>query len=94
MKTGNLEAINPDTGAKLGGVTFQDNHVEAMAFVDGDPRIFINLAQTNKIAVVDRKTMKVIATWPVLLRSRMRWWRSIPDSIASTWSAATPAWWW
>ena len=65
MKTCNLEAINPDTGAKLGSVTFQDNHVEAMAFVDGDPRIFINLAQTNKIAVVDRKTMKVTAAWPI-----------------------------
>jgi DNA-binding beta-propeller fold protein YncE len=65
MKTCNLEAINPDTGAKVGSVTFQDNHVEAMAFADGDPRIFINLAQTNKIAVVDRKSMKVIATWPV-----------------------------
>jgi DNA-binding beta-propeller fold protein YncE len=65
MKTCNLEAINPDTGAKLGSVTFQDNHVEAMAFVDGDPRIFLNLAQTNKIAVIDRKTMKVTATWPV-----------------------------
>jgi DNA-binding beta-propeller fold protein YncE len=65
MKTCNLEAINPDTGAKVGSVTFQDNHVEAMAFVDGDPRIFINLAQTNKIAVVDRKTMKVTAMWPV-----------------------------
>lgn len=65
MKTCNLEAINPDTGAKLGQVTFPDNHVEAMAFTDGDPRIFINLAQTNKIAVVDRKTMKVTGTWPV-----------------------------
>jgi DNA-binding beta-propeller fold protein YncE len=65
MKMCNLEAINPDTGAKLGSITFQDNHVEAMAFVDGDPRIFINLAQTNKIAVVNRKSMKVVATWPV-----------------------------
>jgi DNA-binding beta-propeller fold protein YncE len=65
MKTCNLEAINPDTGAKLGSVTFQDNHVEAMAFVEGDQRIFINLAQTNKIAVVDRTTMKVTAMWPV-----------------------------
>jgi len=65
MKTANLEAINPDTGAKLGSITFPDNHVEAMAFVEGDPRIFINLTQTNKLAVVDRKNMKVIATWPV-----------------------------
>ncbi|MDP9052646.1 MAG: hypothetical protein M3O31_18285, partial [Acidobacteriota bacterium] len=65
MKTCNLEAINPDTGAKLGSITFQDNHVEAMAFVDSDPRIFLNLTQTNKLAVIDRKSMKVIATWPV-----------------------------
>src|ERR1039458_4190950 len=36
-----------------------------MAFVGGDSRIFINLAQTNKIAVVDRKTLKITATWPV-----------------------------
>lgn len=65
MSTASLEAINPDTGAKLASVTFPDNHVEAMAFVDSDPRIFINLTQTNKLAVVDRRSMKVIATWPV-----------------------------
>ncbi len=65
MKTANLEAINPDTGAKLGSITFQDNHVEALTFAERDPRLFINLTQTNKIAVVDRKAMKVIATWPV-----------------------------
>jgi DNA-binding beta-propeller fold protein YncE len=65
MRTAKLEAVNPDTGASLGSVTFPDNHVEAMAFVDGDPRLFINLTQTNKIAVVDRKSMKVLATWPV-----------------------------
>jgi len=31
---------------------------------NGD-RLFINLAQTNKLAVVNRKTMKEIAEWPV-----------------------------
>ena len=65
MKTANLEAVNPDTGARLGMVTFQDNHVEAMAFVPEDPRLFINLTQTNQLAVVDRKTLKVVNTWPV-----------------------------
>jgi len=65
MKTANLEAFNPDTGDKLGSLTFQDNHVEAMAFVDNDPRIFLNLTQTNQLAVIDRKAMKVIAMWPV-----------------------------
>ena len=65
MKTANLEAVNPDSGAVLGKVTFDDNHVEAMAFTDGDPRLFINLAQTNKLAVVDRTTMKILNTWAV-----------------------------
>jgi DNA-binding beta-propeller fold protein YncE len=65
MSTANLEAVNPDTGAKLGSITFQDNHVEAMTFADGDPRLFINLTQTNKLAVVDRRTMKLLKTWPV-----------------------------
>ena len=65
MKTASLEAVNPDTGALKGSVTFQDNHVEAMALERNGPRIFINLAQTNKIAVVDRRTMKVVALWPV-----------------------------
>ena len=65
MKTANLEAVNPDTGDKKALVTFPDNHVEAMAFVDGDPRLFINLTQTNKLAVVDRNTMKILKVWPV-----------------------------
>jgi DNA-binding beta-propeller fold protein YncE len=67
MKTAILEAVNPDTGAKLASITFPDNHVEAMAFVDGDPRLFINLTQTNKLAVVDRKTMQLLKVWPVPL---------------------------
>jgi DNA-binding beta-propeller fold protein YncE len=65
MKTANLEAVNPDTGERKALLTFPDNHVEAMAFVDGDPRLFINLTQTNKLAVVDRNTMKVLKVWPV-----------------------------
>ncbi len=65
MKTANLEAVDPATGDKRGSVTFDDNHVEAMAVEKNGPRIFINLAETNKIAVVDRKTMKIVQIWPV-----------------------------
>lgn len=65
MKTASLEAVDPVTGVRRGIVTFQDNHVEAMAMEKQGPRIFINLAQTNKIAVVDRRTMKTISVWPV-----------------------------
>lgn len=65
MKTVELAAVNPETGEKKRALTFQDNHVEAMALEKDGPRLFINLTQTNKVAVIDRKTMKVLAFWPV-----------------------------
>jgi DNA-binding beta-propeller fold protein YncE len=65
MTTSELEAVDPDTGQRKGSITLQDNHVEAMALETNGTRLFINLTQTNKIAVIDRTTMKVIAMWPV-----------------------------
>ena len=65
MKTAELDAINPDTGAKLGSITFNDNHVEALDIDPTSNKLYINLTQTNKLAVVDRKAMKVLAVWPV-----------------------------
>lgn len=65
MKTSGIEAVNPDTGQKLGSIVFNDNHTEAMAIEKNGDRIFVNLAQTNKLAVINRKTMKEIAQWPV-----------------------------
>lgn len=65
MKTAEIESVNPDTGKKLGEVKFNDDHVEAMAVEKNGDRLFVNLTQTNKLAVVDRKTMKELAEWPV-----------------------------
>jgi len=65
MKTVELAAVDPVTGEKKRALTLQDDHVEAMAIEKDGNRLFINLTQTNKLAVVDRKTMKVAAFWPV-----------------------------
>lgn len=65
MKTAELAAVDPDTGDKRGAITLQDDHVEAMAIEKDGSRLFINLTQTNKVAVIDRKAMKLIALWPV-----------------------------
>jgi hypothetical protein len=46
-------------------LTLQGDHVEAMAIEKAGNRLFINLAQTNKVAVIDRKAMKLLALWPV-----------------------------
>jgi DNA-binding beta-propeller fold protein YncE len=65
MKTAEIESVNPDTGKKLGEVKFNDDHVEAMAVEKNGDRLFVNLTQTNKLAVVNRRTMKETAQWPV-----------------------------
>lgn len=65
MKTSELAAVDPDTGEKKGALTLDDNHVEAMALEPDGNRLFINLTQTNMLAVIDRKTMKVLSMWPV-----------------------------
>lgn len=65
MKTVELAAVDPATGKKKRALTFEDDHVEAMAIEQDGNRLFINLTQTNKLAMVDRKTMKVLALWPV-----------------------------
>ena len=65
MKTAEIEAVNPDTGKLLGQVKFNDDHVEAMALEKHGDRIFENLTQTNKVAVVSRRSLKEVAEWPV-----------------------------
>jgi len=65
MATSELAAVDPDTGKKKRAITLQDNHVEAMALEKAGNRLFVNLTQTNKLAVIDRSAMKIIALWPV-----------------------------
>ena len=65
MKTAELAAVDPVTGRKLGSLSFNDNHVEALTLDKNSDRLFINLTQTNKLAVVDRRTMKLLSVWPV-----------------------------
>ena len=61
---GALAAIDPAAGqvlgqAKLGG------HPESFQLERSGPRTFVNVPTADQIAVVDRTTMKVTATWPV-----------------------------
>ena len=92
MKSSELAAVDPDTGQKKGALSLDDNHVEAMALETNGNRLFINLTQTNKIAVIDRKAMKVIAIWPVPRRNRMRWLPSTSLIIVCTWDVVNPVW--
>ena len=59
--SGALGVMDKD-GARLGEIPL-DAHPESFQLETGGPRIFVNLPGSRKIAVADRNTRKVIASW-------------------------------
>ena len=65
MKTSALAEIDPRTGKHFGDVTFDSNHVEAMAVEQHGPHVYINVTDKNYLAVVDKQKHAIIARWPI-----------------------------
>ena len=61
---GALAAVTPADAALLGQAKLA-GHPESFQLERSGSRIFINVPGADQIAVVDRRSMKVIATWPV-----------------------------
>lgn len=63
---GKVAAIDPDSGTVVGQAGLA-GHPESFQLERGGDRLFVNVPSANQIAVVDRRTMRVISTWPVAL---------------------------
>jgi hypothetical protein len=61
---GTATVIDPNSGEVVGKVTLTGRGPEG-GVSDGKGRIFINLEDKNAIDVIDTKTWKVVATWPI-----------------------------
>src|SRR5713101_1701830 len=61
---GTLVALDPTSGAITGTVQLEDNGPEGAAS-DGKGKIFVNNEGTSTMQVIDSKTMKAIASWPL-----------------------------
>ena len=61
---GTLTALNPKTGEIVGNVELEDNAPEGAA-ADGKGHIFVNNESKNTIQVIDVKTWKATASWPL-----------------------------
>ncbi len=61
---GTAVAIDPYSGEITGTAELEDNAPEGAA-TDGKGRIFVNNEGTNTIQVLDAKTMKAQASWPL-----------------------------
>jgi DNA-binding beta-propeller fold protein YncE len=62
--SGAVAAVDPAT-AKVLGETKLAGHPESFQLERGGSRVFVNVPAADQIAVVDRSSMKVVATWPV-----------------------------
>jgi DNA-binding beta-propeller fold protein YncE len=61
---GTLTAIDPKTGDIVGTAELEDNSPEGAA-ADGKGHIFVNNESKNTIQVIDVKTWKATASWPL-----------------------------
>ena len=61
---GTLVALDPASGAIVATVQLEDNGPEGAAS-DGKGKIFVNNEGTSTMQVLDVKTMKVLASWPL-----------------------------
>ncbi|PYP41582.1 MAG: hypothetical protein DMD43_06020 [Gemmatimonadetes bacterium] len=61
---GTAVALDPASGDILGTAELEDNAPEGAAS-DGKGKIFVNNESKNTIQVIDVKTMKVLASWPL-----------------------------
>ena len=61
---GTLTAVDPQTGDITATVELEDTAPEGAA-ADGKGRIFVNNESKNTIQVIDAKTWKAVASWPL-----------------------------
>ncbi|MDE2486839.1 MAG: hypothetical protein KGO51_05515 [Alphaproteobacteria bacterium] len=65
MKVSYLNEIDPRTGKLLRSLEFDSDHTEAVRAEQHGGRLFVNVADHNYVAVVDKRSLKVIAKWPI-----------------------------
>lgn len=61
---GTLTAIDPKSGDIVGTAELEDNSPEGAA-ADGNGHVFVNNESKNTIQVIDTKTWKATASWPL-----------------------------
>jgi DNA-binding beta-propeller fold protein YncE len=65
LKEASLVEIDPETGRQYGAVKFDSEKVESMAIEQKGDRLYINVTGKNYMAVLDKRTHKVLANWPI-----------------------------
>jgi len=62
-----LSVVDTAAGAKLADIKLDGDTLEAMALEKSGDRLYLNNPAKNEVEVIDRKTNKVVTSWPVKL---------------------------
>ena len=65
LKESWLEEIDPVSTRKVGEVHLDAAHVETMAIEQHGSHLYVNVADKNYLAVIDKAARKVVARWPI-----------------------------
>jgi DNA-binding beta-propeller fold protein YncE len=60
-----LSVVDTTAGTKLADIKIDGDTLEAMALEKSGDRLFLNNPAKNEVEVIDRKTNKLAASWPV-----------------------------
>ncbi len=60
-----VAVVDPVSGKTRGEFKFDTDFTEAIAFEQKGSRAFVNVSGKHYVAVVDKKTHKVLKTWPI-----------------------------
>ena len=62
-----LSVVDTSAGTKLADIKIDGDTLEAMALERSGDRLFLNNPAKNEVEVIDRKTNKLVTSWPVKL---------------------------
>lgn len=63
-KVSTLIAVDPDTGQVVKSVALPSIHLQPLTMDATTNRLFVNLADKNAVAVIDRGNFRLLAQWP------------------------------
>jgi DNA-binding beta-propeller fold protein YncE len=62
-----LSVVDTSAATKLADIKIDGDTLEAMALEKSGDRLFLNNPAKNEVEIIDRKTNKLVASWPVKL---------------------------
>jgi DNA-binding beta-propeller fold protein YncE len=65
MKESVVSKIDPETCARLGDVKFDTDFVEAIVAEQRGNRVFVNVTGRHEVAVLDKRSQALLATWRI-----------------------------